>query len=625
MVHRGPDGGGLWRSSDGRVGLAHRRLSIIDLTSAADQPMSNEDGRLQVVFNGEIYNHAAIRAELTKTGRHTWRTDHSDTEVILHAFEEWGIAALERFRGMFAIAIWDDRLSELWLIRDRMGIKPLYYSLHNGRITFASEIKALLADPDQGRSVNERALFHYLSFIAAPAPETLFEGIRKLPNGCLLRVSADGSVEERRWYELWDHVTPRPDESGEQLQARVMAELRTAVQLRKVSDVPVGVFLSGGVDSSTNVALFSEGDGEVVKTFSIGYDAEYPSYQNELHHAEAVAGHFGTEHHEQRLQVTDLLGFIPQMVHLQDEPIADPVCVPLYFLSRLARENGVVVCQAGEGADELFFGYETWRTKWRLQRYATGFMGRLGLGAALTILRLVGRDRSKYYEALRRVKAGQPLFWGTTEAFTDAEKAPLLSPRLRDTFTGETSWDAVAPIWERFQEKAWNKSWAQWMTYMDLNARIPELLLMRLDKMTMGASLEGRVPFLDHRLVEIVLGGPDEHKLPHGALKYLLKNGVRGLIPDAVIDRKKQGFGVPVAEWLFGPLGVHIRSTLVAFCNETDYFDRTEVLRLFDEDRDPRIWYLFNFAMWWNTYIKPPREPEPTFGTSPFVEAPVSR
>src|SRR6266704_4097046 len=301
MAHRGPDGAGIFISPDRRVGLGHRRLSIIDLSENAAQPMVNEDGTLWVTFNGEIYNHAEIRAELESRGGHRWRTDHSDTEVILHAFEQWGIDCVQKFRGMFAIGLWDTKQRQLWLLRDRIGVKPLYYSVHHGRITFASEIKALLEDPQQARTVNEDALYHYLSFLTTPAPETLFEGIHKLPQGSWLRVSADGTIQERRYYDVWDHVEPLQGVSEGEIAERVLDELRTAVRLRKVSDVPVGVFLSGGIDSSTNTALFSEGEGGPVKTFAIGYEGEYKSYQNELHYARQMAEFAGSEHHERVL------------------------------------------------------------------------------------------------------------------------------------------------------------------------------------------------------------------------------------------------------------------------------------------------------------------------------------
>ena len=282
MSHRGPDGSGVWVSGNGRVGLGHRRLSIIDLSDAASQPMCNEDESLWISFNGEIYNHAEIRSELEGSGSHRWKTDHSDTEVILHAFEQWGIDCLEKFRGMFAIAMWDAKSRELWLIRDRVGIKPLYYSVHHGRITFASEVKALLRDPDQKREVHEEAFFHYLSFLTAPAPQTLFEGIRKLPGGTWMRITEDGQIRENRYWDVWDHTTPLVGVPEIEIARRLLEELRTADTLRKVSDVPVGVFLSGGIDSSTNAALFSEGEGSPVKTFTIGYKGDYESYRNSV-------------------------------------------------------------------------------------------------------------------------------------------------------------------------------------------------------------------------------------------------------------------------------------------------------------------------------------------------------
>ena len=603
MVHRGPDGAGVWVSADRRVGLGHRRLSIIDLSASAGQPMANEDGTLQVTFNGEIYNHAEIRAELEAIGGHVWRTDHSDTEVVLHAFEEWGIECLQRFRGMFAIALWDAQQRALWLIRDRIGVKPLYYSVHHGRITFASEIKALLEDPQQARGVNETALYHYLSFMATPAPETLFEGIWKVPGATWIRVDSRGGITEQRYWDAWDHVTPLEGVSEDEIAERILDELRTAVRLRKVSDVPVGVFLSGGLDSSTNARLFSEGEGSPIKSFSIGYEGEYKSYQNELHYARMVAKLVGADHHERLLTQNDLLDLLPTMVHLQDEPIADPVCVPVYYVSDLARRNGVTVCQVGEGADELFWGYPVWKTKLRLQQANSVPCPSALKRLAMAGLRLADKDQGQPYEALRRASLGQPVFWGGADAFTDAQKHRLLSPLLRRRFQGVTSWDALAPIWQRFQDKAWEPSHLHWMTYVDLNLRLPELLLMRVDKMSMGVSLEGRVPFLDHKFVELALGVPSALKTKNGQLKYILKKAVRGVIPDEIIDRKKQGFGVPIYEWFFGALGERTRRELDEFGRETDFIDRKAVTALIEQHQGPQLWYLLNLALWWKHFI----------------------
>lgn len=603
MAHRGPDGAGVWISPDRKVGLGHRRLSIIDLSESANQPMSNENGSLWVVFNGEIYNHADIRPELEKLG-HRFKTDHSDTEVIIHAFEQWGIECLHKFRGMFAIGIWDERKKELWLIRDRIGIKPLYYSIHNERITFASEIKALLKDPDQKKAVNEEAFYHYLSFLATPAPQTLFDGINKLPNGMWLRIKEDGQITENRYWDVWDHVKPLVNVSEDEIAQMLLSELRTAVKLRKVSDVPIGIFLSGGIDSSTNAALFSEGEGRAVKTFSIGYVGEYQTYQNELHYARMMAQEVGAEHHERLLTLDDLINFLPQMVHLQDEPIADPVCVPVYYVSKLARDNGVIVCQVGEGADELFWGYPWWKTALRIQKLDnlpfTGILKKTGLH----LLGMLGKDETIYYEWLRRGCEGLPIFWGGAEAFTEHQKKKLLSPRVRKQFHSLTSWDVIKPIRQRFDEKAWEKSPLQWMSYLDLNMRLPELLLMRIDKMSMGVSLEGRVPFLDHKFVELAMSIPESVKTRNGTLKYILKKSVRGVIPDELIDRKKQGFGVPVYEWFFGKLGDSARQELAKFCEATDFLERSEVMCLLDRDVGHQPWYLLNLALWWKEYIE---------------------
>ena len=603
LVHRGPDGGETWVSPDRRVGLGFRRLSIIDLSPEAMQPMANEDGRIQLLFNGEIYNHAEIRAELESLGGHRWRTDHSDSEMIVHAFEQWGIDCLHRFRGMFALAIWDEREQQLWLARDRIGIKPLYFAVHHGRLAFASEIKALLTDPELERAVDEEALFHYLSFLTSPAPQTLFRGINKLPGGTWLRVDRDGAIREQRYWDAWDAAAPLTGLSEDEIAERVLEELRTSVRLRKVSDVPVGVFLSGGIDSSTNAALFSEGETGPVKTFSIGYQGEYESYRNELHFARTMAERVGADHHELLLTVDDLLDFLPQMIRLQDEPIGDPVCVPVYYVSKLARDNGVIVCQVGEGADELFLGYPAWQTYLRLQRLddlpVPRALKHVGVAAATR----VGKGDRREVELLRRGSEGLPIFWSGADAFGEHQKRRLLSPRLRAELDGLTSWDAVAPIRQRFDEKAWERSHLNWMSYVDLNLRLPELLLMRVDKMSMGVSLEGRVPFLDHRFVELALSIPTAVKAPNGELKHVLKKAVRGLIPDELIDRPKQGFGVPVHEWFFERLGDEARTELESFCAATDFLDRDEVMRYVDERRGGEVWYLLNLALWWKEYV----------------------
>jgi asparagine synthase (glutamine-hydrolysing) len=605
MIHRGPDGGHNWISSDQKIGLAHRRLSIIDLSQVADQPMSNHDESIWLVFNGEIYNHADIREELVKTNKYIWKTDHSDTEVIIHAYEEWGYECVHKFRGMFAIALWDVKKQKLWLVRDRLGVKPLYYSFHENRLLFASEIKAILEDTGRTREVNEVAFYHYLSFMTTPAPDTLFQGIKKMHPGSWLEIDLGGNVNEKKYWDIWDNAKSLGNKSEEEIASAILSELKTSVKLRKVSDVPVGVFLSGGIDSSTNTALFSEGESSNVKTFTIGYAGEFDSYKNETQYARQMADFAKAEYYEKLLTLDDVLSFLPKMIHLQDEPIADPVCVPVYYVSKLARENGVIVCQVGEGADELFWGYSSWKLKLQAQKKGNWPIPKFFKRVFLKLLDLIGKNKNVPYELIRRNSLGQPIFWGGADYFTDKQKMEILSPRLKKKFEGYTSWEAIKPYYKRFEENAWEKSDLNWMSYIDLNFRLPELLLMRVDKMAMGVSLEGRVPFLDYKFVELAMSIPEKVKTKNGISKYILKKAVRGVIPDELIDRKKQGFGVPVQEFLLDKLGGKAKSELYSFCDETDFLSKESVKQLFLENDSTRIWMLLNFAMWWNHFIKP--------------------
>ncbi len=604
MVHRGPDSGGVWVSNDKKVGLAHRRLSIIDLSESANQPMSNEDGSIWVVFNGEIYNHAEIRRELNQISSHSWKTDHSDTEVIVHSYEEWGIDCVKKFRGMFAIAIWDDRKKELFLIRDRIGIKPLYYTLRNGKLLFASEIKAILVDDDVSPSVDVKSLYHYLSFLTTPAPHTLFEGIKKLPPATYIKVDSNGGICEQRYWELWENVNYLGGADQIELERLILDSLREAVRYRKVSDVPVGVFLSGGIDSSTNAVLFSEGESRSVKTFSIGYEGNYKTYKNEFEYARVVAERINAEHYEKRLTVDDLIEFLPDLIYHQDEPIADPVCIPVYYVSKLARDNGVIVCQVGEGSDEIFCGYPWWMKMYKLYRLnSIPFLGLLK-SALLAGLDVVGKRFNYYYELLRRGVLGEPIFWSGAEAFTEAEKKVLFSNDLRNRFANYSSFEAIKPIYSRFLELAPEKNPLNWMGYVDLNLRLPELLLMRVDKMSMAVSLEARVPFLDHKFVELVMSIPTSEKIKNSEPKYILKRSVEGLIPNELIYRKKQGFGVPVYEWFFDKLGERVDDVLGGFLRETNYFDQTYIDKLRAENNGWKLWYIFNFALWHRKWIE---------------------
>ena len=606
MLHRGPDGGGEWMNEKAFVAFGHRRLSIVDLSNAANQPMQSISGRYTVVFNGEIYNFQDVKKELESTGSIRWNTDHSDTEVLIEAYERWGVDSVHKLQGMFAFAIWDSVEQELFICRDRIGEKPLYYSFSNGTFLFASEIKALLQHPNhKRRAINKEGFFHYLSFLTTPAPMTLFEGIYKLPPSNWMKISRDGTVRQEKYWDIYTNgFSQIENKTEDEVATEILDQLRTSVQMRKMSDVPVGVFLSGGIDSSTNAALFSEGSTSTVKTFSIGYEGHYNSYENELHYAKKIAEQVGAEYYEKLLTIDDLISFLPQMVWLQDEPIADPVCVPVYYVSKLARDNGVVVAQVGEGADELFAGYPSWKRFLKLQQLNNLPIPNLFKKIGNSSLRLAGKKNHLMSEWLQRGIKDLPIFWGGAEAFSEVHKKSLLHPSLQKEFNNYSSWEVIKPFWDRFQTLHPNPNTLDWMSYVDLNFRIPELLLMRVDKMSMGVSLEGRVPFLDHKFVQMAMGIPSEWKLKNGTLKYMLKKAVRGVIPDELIDRKKQGFGVPVYEWFFDRLGETAEKAIMEFLSETELLQEKEVQKLFIQKQPQQLWYLLNVALWWKQYIQ---------------------
>ena len=600
--HRGPDDAGSYISRDGRVGLANRRLAIIDLSAAGRQPLGNEDGTIWIAYNGETYNFAELRAELQARG-HSFRS-HSDTEVVVHLYEQYGVECVQRMRGVFALAIWDERQRRLFLARDRLGVKPLYYAFAPDAFLFASEIKCLLAHPRLARAVDDEAFYHFLTFLTAPAPQTLFKGILKLPPGHRAVVNAEGEIRVEEYWDVFTSAQPDENPGAAEQAERVQAGLRESVRLRMVSDVPFGVLLSGGIDSSINVALMATQMDRPVQTYSIGYKGAAVEEFNELHYARKVADRFGADHHEILIGREDLTNFLPDLIYHQDEPIADPVCVPVHYVCKLAKENGTTVVQVGEGADELFGGYRHWLTALRLRRGAwpafaalPGWARRLTLAAATPLLDDLRR------EYLRRGAAGEELFWGGAIAFGEGSKRMLLTDSFLRGVRGLSSHQPVQQHRRRFDERCPRPDYLSWMSYLDLHMRLPELLLMRVDKMSMATSVEARVPFLDHEFVELVMGIPQRQKLPHMRPKQLLKQAVRGLIPAEIIDRRKQGFRVPVRQWLAEALGPLAERKLQAFCARTEYL-RWPVVAKLVHSQDELVWYLLNFVLWHELWIE---------------------
>lgn len=639
MIHRGPDGAGIWISSDRKAGLAHRRLSIIDLQETAAQPMCNEDGSLWLSFNGEIYNHMDLRLQLLKRG-HRFRTSHCDTEVLLHGFEEWGIEGLlARVKGMFAFTLFDCAHASLYMVRDRIGIKPLYFSLHSGSLLFASEIKALLRYPGLPVGMSARAMYHYLSFLATPAPLTMYEGIYKIPAGHYLKMSAHGKLEACRY---WDALPGRgidPSElkglSQEAIEQfyidGIRRRLEKSVEEHMMSDVPYGAFLSGGIDSTTNVALMSRFTDRPVKTFTVGFKDH--RYLNELDYARKAASHFKTEHHEVLIDERDMMGYLDDMVYHQDEPIADWVCIPLYFVSRLARENGVKVVQVGEGADEQFAGYEGYLDFLDIdRRYYEPFRRwvpsplRLALAiGAQSAASLIPSWGSKA-DLIHRAAHGRETFWTGATLFWETQKRLLVNKGdfpeekvpsemiecglLPVSYLELDSFEVIRGFRDRIDDLRPGAGRLTRMIYNEFKLRLPELLLMRVDKIAMSTSLEARVPFLDHELVQFTMDIGSRWKIGNNRPKLLLRKAVQGWIPDEIIHRPKMGFGAPMKEWLKSDFGRHVKNRLDAsHVQRSGLFDKTAIDALFREhkknkDMSPYLWSLYNLAMWHDAMAK---------------------
>jgi asparagine synthase (glutamine-hydrolysing) len=614
MIHRGPDDAGAdaWSARDGRVALGHRRLSIVDLSPAGHNPMPNEDETVWITFNGEIYNHRALRSELEAKG-HRYRSN-TDTETIIHLYEEEGARCVERLQGMFAIAIWDARRQELFLARDRLGVKPLYYAQPPGGFLFGSEIKALLAHPAISADLDEEAFFHYLTFVCTPAPLTMFKGIYKLAPAERMVIRADGS---RSSEIFWTPMSPAADRqvatmSEREMEERLIELLRASIKKRMMADVPFGVFLSGGVDSSTNVALMSELMADPVRTFSVAFK-EYEQY-NELQYAREIAQRFETDHHEVVIDWNDLESFLPKMIFHQDEPIADWVCVPLHYVAKLARDNGTIVCQVGEGSDELFHGYDKYINAARFyRRFWEPFQRvpeplRRGTGRAVTnVARRVGRGEVHAIQVAEAASGRLP-FWGGAVCYEGAIKDRVIAKNGR---VPPDSYEIVRRFWDAAERERPGADLLQKMTYLELKQRLAELLLMRVDKMTMATSVEARVPFLDHELVEFAMALPPNMKVRDGIGKYLLKKTVaRSLLPEHLVYRKKQGFGAPVAEWFRGELGHRaqrqIKGSALA---ERQLLDYEEIDRMWEAHRRGpvnwgfHLWNLYNVSAWYDYWV----------------------
>jgi asparagine synthase (glutamine-hydrolysing) len=595
VAHRGPDSGGYYFGEG--IGLGHRRLSIIDL-STGDQPLANEDQTVWVVFNGEIYNFADVRLELESLG-HRFRT-RSDTEIIVHGYEQWGASCVERFRGMFAFALWDVRAKRLMLARDRLGVKPLYYAPLAGGLVFGSEIKSLLQDPEVPREWRPDALDSYLTLEYIPGPATIYKHVHKLPPGHLL-IAERGRFEVRQYWDLHftgDGDTSREAEYLEQLDAL----LRESIRMRLISDVPLGAFLSGGIDSTAVVAYMVETSDAPVVTTSVGF-AEQAF--DELAHAKTVADHLGCEHHPV-VANPDVRELLPRLAWHLDEPFADPSAVPTYYVSAAARER-VTVALSGDGGDELWAGYarhhvERWESRVR------SWLGPLGSRAA-------GALGSRLPYSVKGARALSHLGLSPAEAyarkhayaiFEGDEKRGLYT----DGFAAETrTSDPFAPFRAAY-DACGSPDPLDRALYVDVKTYMVDDILVKVDKMSMAVSLETREPLLDHRLLEFAATVPTSLKLHGNTRKYLLRRILAPRVPASILERGKQGFEPPTGEWLRGPLAEMTEGLLLdGRLKDRGIFEARTLSRLWSDHRDgrrdhrERLWALVMLELWFREFI----------------------
>jgi asparagine synthase (glutamine-hydrolysing) len=599
IAHRGPDQHGIW--GDDHVTLGHRRLSILDLSEKGRQPMSSCDGSVTVVYNGEIYNFPELRPELEAMG-YRFRSS-CDTEAILHAYQAWGLEAVHKLRGMFAFALWDSRRRLLWLVRDRIGIKPLYYHAADGRLVFASEIKAILEDRSVPRRLDHQALFDYLGFEFVPAPATMFEDVRKLPAGHQL-IWQDGQISVSRYWDLSfeprNGKLPTIDEAAEQVQET----LSECVRSHLLSDVPLGVFLSGGLDSSALVAMMRRHISGPLRTFTIGYPDKTFS---ELDYADTVARHLGTEHHVLMIEGITRELIEKSLYHL-DEPMTDLSSIPLMLLCGEARRQ-ITVCLSGEGGDEVFAGYDRFKAS-RLNHYYSAAPRALRGPIERLVRRLPDQRRKKgpvnmlkrFVEGSALDPAGAHLRW---QYFLNTDlTSGLFRPELRDA----VDMDPFRQVRE-YDARVRGADEVNRELYLDTRFMMPDSVLMKVDKMSMAHSLEVRVPLLDHRFVELLAGFPGDWKLKGLETKHLFRKALAGVLPDSIVKRGKQGYSLPIKNLLREQL----RPYMVSLLNESpvvrELFDRSALDRLIAEHVSQKhnhnhvLWGLMNTAIWHNRFL----------------------
>jgi len=557
------------------------------------------------VFNGEIYNFQELRRRLAEKG-HRFKS-RSDTEVILHAYEEWDVNCLSTFRGMFAFGIWDSRRKRLFLARDRLGKKPLVYYFKNGRFIFASEIKAILQDPEVEREVNIIALHHYLTYQYVPSPETIFEGIQKLPPAHYLLYDRDGTLKIERYWKLNFNAGSRTYIDMKELEDRIRAELEGSVKLRLISDVPLGAFLSGGIDSSLVVGMMAKLSGQRVKTFSIGFEEKE---FDELSYARIVSDHFATEHHEFIVK-PNAIEILPKLVWHYNEPFADSSAIPTYYVAKMTKDY-VKVVLTGDAGDENFAGYGRYlRSKWvaSFTKIPENLRKKLlpNFLRALSVLRFREKTLNRLSDFVEGLSTDQARNYAEQiKVFNAKDKEHIYTEDFRKKVEKIEPLDFIL---KKFEESG-TEDLLEQLIYVDINSYLPEDLLVKMDIATMANSLEARVPFLDHRFMELVAGIPSQLKLKGTKTKFILKTAFKDSLPEAILKRKKMGFGVPVSRWFRKELRNYVYEVLLdSKTLKRGYFRKEAIKRLLDDhlalryDNSAKIWALLFLENWFRVFI----------------------
>ncbi len=600
VAHRGPDDAGIWSNTAKGIYFGHRRLSIIDLSNHGHQPMISKHGNA-LVFNGEVYNYEDIKSQLENTPY----LSNSDTEVVLRSFEQKGIKAVNSFNGMFALAYWSDKNNSLTLVRDRIGIKPLYYSQMGGVFSFSSEIRSLLALPWIKKQLDDKALYDFLTFNHLEAPDTMFIGINKLEPGSCLEVGQTGTLKIRQY---WDVQYSNIDSLIENaIQESLLDKFDQSVQLRTISDVPVGAFLSGGVDSSAIVASMANSVGQI-NTFSIGFEGQ-PDY-DELRYAEQVATQFSTNHFEKTITKQDVVEFLPLISEIFDEPLADATSIPIYFISKLAREHNTPVVLTGDGADELFSGYRKWMQYSKIypfyrlaERLPSIAKKTLSVGASKIFS---GRG---YADFTRRLANNQELFWGGAGAFKESEKKSILTSSHENVFDSYEIIDRMRKQFERIDMHGRKATDVDWMCHSGIKSIVPNYYLHRADRLGMANSIELRVPFMDHEFVNFGLSISGHLKVKNSIPKYILKKAMESRLDKELLYRKKQGFCVPLKNWGKDMMVADLLRDKQVFSDTTQLFDIngiTEMVKGYAKGQyynDNAIWNLYFLNTWLKKWV----------------------